>query len=97
MPGLAKSRWIITDDKGAGFLRHLEPGNWALTFGREGFATQARDLQVSDTKSNSTTVSLMTASVEVQGSLLEGDTRESNRKKLMQYLNGEIDLEALKN
>ena len=92
-----KGRWIITDDKGTGFLRHLEPGNWALTFEKEGFATHARDLHVRDGESNSTNVSLTTAGVEVQGSLLEGDTRESNRKKLMQYLNGEIDLEALKN
>ena len=92
-----KGRWIITDDKGTGFLRHLEPGNWALTFEKEGFATHARDLHVRDGESNSTNVSLTTAGVEVQGSLPEGDTQEAKRKKLMKYLGGEVYPAELKN
>jgi len=93
----SKSRWIITDDKGTGFLRHLEQGNWALTFERKGFATQTRDLQVGDGKSNATTVSLATASAEPQKVPLSEDTQESKRNKLMQYLSGKAGLETLKN
>lgn len=92
-----KSTWIITDNKGKGYLRHLEQGNWALTFEREGFAKNTRDLRVSHGESKSTTVSLTTAGVEVHGGPLQGDTSEAKRKKLMQYLSGKIDLEAIKN
>jgi len=92
-----KSRWIISDGDGKGFLRHLEQGNWALTFEKEGFAAHARELQVGDGESNSTAVSLTTASMEPQKSGLSGDTQESKRNKLMQYLSGKAGLETLKN
>ncbi|MGI9422150.1 MAG: carboxypeptidase regulatory-like domain-containing protein [Hyphomicrobiaceae bacterium] len=91
-------KWIITDDYGKGYLRHLEKGKWALTFERKDLATYTDELRVRDGEKKSTTVTLRTAVAEiVQGGVQSSNTAESKRKKLMQYLSGKIELEAIKN
>ncbi len=96
-PDTGKSRWIITDAEGRGFLRRLEQGKWVLSFEREGFAAHSRDLQLRAGDANSTTVALKTASLEPRTSVVREETDDSKREKIMKFLGGEIKMEAIAN
>ncbi len=88
---------MITDTYGMGFLHDVAPGNWLLTFEREGSGTLTHELHVNAGEANSATVDLSTSDLLALREAVEsrGSTSDAKHRKIIQYLEGEIDLEAL--
>ncbi|MEP3274868.1 MAG: carboxypeptidase regulatory-like domain-containing protein [Stappiaceae bacterium] len=80
---------FVTDHDGIASLYGLAPGKWRLTFDRRGYDGHTQDIEIIPGKAESQTVALKATIVAFEGEQPDGESNESKRKVLNEFLAGE--------
>ncbi len=83
---------FVTDHDGIASLYGLTPGKWTLSFDRRDYDSVTRDIEIVAGQAGSEVVALNATIVAFEGKQADGESNESKRKALNEFLTGDTDI-----